>query len=167
VKIDVGIVFDGWIGDNALTVPVGAVGEEKMALLQATEDSLEAAVQVAYSGRALRDLCGAVEKVVVARGFSVVKEFVGHGVGKQLHEEPQVPNWADPMVRAKLKPGMILAVEPMVNVGRPGVRVLSDKWTAITVDGRPSAHFEHMILITEGEPEILTPRARLTQPFAA
>jgi methionyl aminopeptidase len=167
VKIDVGIVYDGWIGDNALTVPVGEVSDEKMALLQATEDSLDAAVRAAYSGRALRDLCGSVEKAVVARGFSVVKEFVGHGVGKQLHEEPQVPNWADPMVRGKLKPGMILAVEPMVNVGRPGVRVLSDKWTAITVDGRPSAHFEHMILITEGEPEILTPRARLTQPYAA
>lgn len=166
VKIDVGIFQDGWVGDNALTVPVGEVPPETWRLLQATEDSLDASIALARHNGSLRDLCGAVERVVTRRGYSVVRQFVGHGVGRRLHEEPQVPNWADPGIRTKLKAGMVLAIEPMINAGRGKTRTLADNWTAVTVDGKPSAHFEHMVLITQGEPEILTPRARLTEPLA-
>ncbi len=161
VKIDVGLVKDGWIGDNATTVPVGQIPEEAARLLAATEESLHVAISHARHNGSLRDLCASVEKHVVGFGFSVVRKFVGHGVGRQLHEEPQVPNWGDPSIRTKLKAGMILAVEPMVNAGKGGVKILSDKWTAITADGALSSHFEHMVLVTEGEPEILTPRIRL------
>ena len=167
VKIDVGIVKEGWIGDNATTVPVGTIDEATWSLLQATEDSLDAAIAHGRHNGSLRDLCSSVEKCVVKRGFSVVRQFVGHGVGRKLHEEPQVPNWGDPSIRTKLKAGMVLAIEPMINAGRGSTKILSDGWTAVTTDGRPSAHFEHMILITEGDPEILTPRVRLTQPLEA
>lgn len=166
VKIDVGIYQDGWVGDNALTVPVGEVPADTWRLLQATEDSLDAAIALARHNGSLRDLCGAVEKVVTKRGFTVVRQFVGHGVGRRLHEEPQVPNWADPGIRTKLKAGMILAIEPMINAGRGKTRTLADNWTAVTVDGKASCHFEHTVLVTQGEPEILTPRARLTAPLA-
>lgn len=166
VKLDVGIYQDGWVGDNAVTVPVGEVGAETWKLLQATEDSLDAAIALARHNGSLRDLCGAVEKVVTKRGFSVVRQFVGHGVGRRLHEEPQVPNWADPGIRTKLKAGMILAIEPMINAGRGKTRTLADNWTAVTIDGKASAHFEHTVLVTQGEPEILTPRVRLTEPMA-
>lgn len=164
VKIDVGIYQDGWVGDNALTVPIGEISPETRRLLQATEDSLDAAVALARHNGSLRDLCGSVEKLVTKRGFSVVRQFVGHGVGRRLHEDPQVPNWADPSIRTKLKAGMVLAIEPMINAGRGKTRTLADNWTAVTVDGKPSAHFEHMVLVTQGEPEVLTPRARLTEP---
>lgn len=167
VKIDVGIYQDGWVGDNAVTVPVGEVAPETWRLLQATEDSLDAAISLARHNGSLRDLCGAVEKVVTKRGFSVVRQFVGHGVGRRLHEEPQVPNWADPGIRTKLKAGMILAIEPMINAGRGKTRTLADNWTAVTVDGKASAHFEHTVLVTQGDPEILTPRVRLTEPMVA
>lgn len=165
VKLDVGIYQDGWVGDNAVTVPVGEVGAETWRLLQATEDSLDAAISLARHNGSLRDLCGAVEKVVTKRGFSVVRQFVGHGVGRRLHEEPQVPNWADPGIRTKLKAGMILAIEPMINAGRGKTRTLADNWTAVTIDGKASAHFEHTVLVTQGDPEILTPRVRLTEPL--
>jgi methionyl aminopeptidase len=167
VKIDVGIIKDGWVGDNATTIPVGEIAPETWRLLQATEDSLDVAISYARANRSLRDLCGSVEKYVVGFGFSVVRQFVGHGIGRKLHEEPQIPNWADPNIRQKLKPGMVLAIEPMVNAGCPGTRILADNWTAVTLDGKPSAHFEHMVLVTEDEPEILTPRQRLTQPLTA
>jgi methionyl aminopeptidase len=167
VKIDVGIIQNGWVGDNATTVPVGEVSEQTWGLLQATEDALDLAVSHAHHNGSLRDLCGSVEKSVTSRGFSVVKQFVGHGVGRQLHEEPQIPNWADPAIRIKLKAGMVLAIEPMINMGRGKTRTLADNWTAVTIDGKPSAHFEHMVLITSGQPEILTPRARLTEPLLA
>lgn len=165
VKLDVGVYLNGWVGDNATTVPVGDIDAETWRLLQATEDSLDAAISFARHNNSLRDLCGAVEKLVTRHGFSVVRQFVGHGVGRRLHEEPQVPNWADPSIRTKLKAGMILAIEPMINMGRGKTRVLADNWTAVTVDGRPSSHFEHTVLITQGDPEILTPRARLTSPL--
>lgn len=165
VKIDVGIVKNGWVGDNALTVPVGEVQPETWRLLQATEDSLDAAIRHAVHNGSLRDLCGSVEKVVTKHGFSVVRQFVGHGVGRKLHEEPQVPNWADPGIRTKLKTGMVLAIEPMINAGRAKTRTLSDNWTAVTVDGKPSAHFEHMVLVTADGPEVLTQRPRLTKPL--
>lgn len=160
LKLDVGIVKGGWIGDNAITVAVGDVPEETRRLLIATEESLFAAISHARAGERLADLCGAVEDHVKPLGFTVVREFVGHGVGRDLHEEPQVPNYRPQGKSPILTPGMILAIEPMVNAGTPSVRILDDGWTVITTDGKPSAHFEHTVLITEGEPELLTWRPR-------
>ena len=160
VKLDCGVVKDGWVGDTAKTVPVGAVRPEWQRLLSVTEDVLERVIPMATSGRRLGDLCAFIEDEVVANGYSVVRDFVGHGVGRKLHEEPQIPNFGRPGVGPKLKPGMTLAIEPMVNLGTAGVKTLSDGWTVITLDGQPSAHFEHTILITKGEPEILTKREK-------
>lgn len=156
VKIDVGVNKGGWIGDTATTVGVGAVSSVATELMRVTESALRIALEHAISGKRLGDLCAAIEQWVVGNSFSVVREFVGHGVGRKLHEEPQVPNFGRRGEGPKLKPGMTLAIEPMVNVGRPGVRVLSDGWTVVTEDGLLSAHFEHTVLITRGEPEILT-----------
>lgn len=160
VKIDVGIVKDGFIGDNATTVPAGDISEENKRLLNATEESLFEAISHARAGKRLADLCGAVEAHVKPRGFTVVREFVGHGVGKQLHEEPQVPNFRPSGKTPILMPGMTLAIEPMVNAGTPRVRILDDGWTVVTEDRKGSAHFEHTVLITYGDPEILTARPR-------
>jgi len=164
IKIDVGIVKDGWVGDNALTVPVGQIPEEVQKLLYVTEESLAAGISHARDGAMLGDLCSSIERVVVAHGLTVVREYVGHGVGKKLHEEPQVPNYGTPGERPRLRAGMILAIEPMVNIGTASTKTLSDAWTVVTSDGRPSSHFEHTVLITKGEPEVLTQRERLTQP---
>jgi methionyl aminopeptidase len=160
VKLDCGVVKDGWVGDTAKTVPVGAVRSDWQRLLTVTEDVLERVIPMATAGRRLGDLCAFIEEEVVANGYNVVREFVGHGVGRKLHEEPQVPNFGRPGTGPKLKPGMTLAIEPMVNLGTAGVKTLGDGWTVITADGQPSAHFEHTILITKGEPEILTWRQR-------
>jgi methionyl aminopeptidase len=160
VKLDVGVIKDGWVGDTATTVPVGVIDSKLARLLQVTEDTLEMAITYAQNGRRLGDMCAAIEDEVVANGYSVVREFVGHGVGRKLHEEPQVPNYGRPGTGPKLKPGMTLAIEPMVNMGTSSVRVLDDAWTVVTVDGKPSAHFEHTILITKGDPEILTWREK-------
>lgn len=160
VKLDVGVIKDGWVGDTATTVPVGVVDEKVARLLRVTEDTLSHAITFAQSGRRLGDLCAAIEAEIVANGYSVVREFVGHGVGRQLHEEPQVPNYGRKGSGPKLKPGMTLAIEPMVNMGSAAVRILADKWTVVTSDGKPSAHFEHTVLITKGEPEILTWREK-------
>src|SRR5829696_2847338 len=160
IKIDCGVVKDGWVGDTATTVPVGVIDPRIQRLLQVTEDALEIAIKHAQAGQRLGDLSSAVEEEVVANGYSVVREFVGHGVGRKLHEEPQVPNYGRPGTGPKLKAGMTLAIEPMVNLGTAGVKTLSDGWTVITADGQPSAHFEHTILITKGAPEILTWRQR-------
>ena len=164
VKIDVGIVKSGFIGDNATTVAAGDIPLETKRLLAATEQSLFEAIKHARAGRKLADLCGAVEEFVTPRGFSVVREFVGHGVGRRLHEEPQVPNYRPKGKTATLMPGMTLAIEPMVNLGVPSVRILDDGWTVITEDRKPSAHFEHTVLITAGDPEILTWRPREATP---
>jgi methionyl aminopeptidase len=157
VKIDVGIILNGWVGDTATTVAVGDVGPDCNRLIQATQDALAVGIRQAMPGNRVHDISAAIERVVHGRGYSVVREFVGHGVGRELHEPPHVPNGG---VRAgtgsKLKPGMTLAIEPMVNMGRPEVRPLADGWTIVTADNRPSAHFEHTVLITTGEPEILT-----------
>ena len=164
VKIDVGIVKDGWVGDNAMTVPVGSISPEAEQLLFATEESLQVAISHARDGVRLSQLCASVEKCSAEYGFTVVKEFVGHGVGKKLHEEPQVPNHWDRRSMGKgprLRAGMILAIEPMVNAGGAAVRVLEDKWTVETADRSLSAHFEHTVLVTADEPEILTPRGRM------
>lgn len=164
VSIDVGIIKDGFIGDNALTVPVGDIDEETRRLLAVTEQSLHEAISHARAGRRLADLCGSVEAFVKPRGFSIVREFVGHGVGKRLHEEPQIPNYRPSGKSPILMPGMTLAIEPMVNAGVAGVRILEDGWTVVTLDRKPSAHFEHTVLVTEGEPEILTARPRTALP---
>ena len=164
VKIDVGISKSGFIGDNATTVAAGDIPLETKRLLAVTEQSLFAAIQYARSGVRLADLCGAVEAFVAPRGFTVVREFVGHGVGRRLHEEPQVPNYRPNGKSPTLLPGMTLAIEPMVNAGVPSVRILDDGWTVITEDRKPSAHFEHTVLITAGDPEILTWRPREALP---
>ncbi|MCW1885341.1 type I methionyl aminopeptidase [Luteolibacter flavescens] len=160
VTLDVGVVKSGWIGDNAITVAVGDVTDETRRLLVATEQSLFEAISHAYAGKRLADLCGSVEEYVAPLGFTVVREFVGHGVGRDLHEEPQVPNYRPQGKSPILEPGMILAIEPMVNAGTRSIRILDDGWTVVTADGKPSAHFEHTVLITEGEPELLTWRER-------
>ncbi len=160
VKLDVGVIREGWVGDTATTVPVGIIEEKTQRLLRVTEDTLELAITFAENGRRLGDMCAAIEDEVVANGYTVVREFVGHGVGRKLHEEPQVPNYGRRGSGPKLKPGMTIAIEPMVNMGVAGVRVLGDKWTVVTLDAKPSAHFEHTVLITKGEPEILTWRKK-------
>ena len=160
VKIDCGVIKDGWVGDTATTVPVGAIDAKTQRLLRVTEGALDLAVTYVIPGRRLGDLCSAIEDEVIANGYSVVREFVGHGVGRKLHEEPQVPNYGRSGSGPKLKPGMTLAIEPMVNMGGQAVRVLEDKWTVVTADGKPSAHFEHTVLVTKAEPEILTWRTK-------
>ncbi len=164
VSIDVGIVKNGFIGDNATTVAAGEASLESKRLLAATEQSLYEAISHARAGKRLADLCGAVEDFVKPRGFTVVREFVGHGVGRRLHEEPQIPNYRPHGKTPILMPGMTLAIEPMVNAGVAAVRILGDGWTVITEDRKPSAHFEHTVLVTEGEPEILTDRPRVALP---
>jgi methionyl aminopeptidase len=156
VSLDMGVVLDGWVGDNATTVALGEVSREVQSLLAVTEQSLYLAIDKARAGNRLSDVSHAVEAFVHANGFSVVREFVGHGVGRTMHEEPQIPNFGPAGCGPKLKPGMTFAIEPMVNLGGAAVKNLSDGWTAVTVDGKPSAHFEHTVLVTKGEPEILT-----------
>ncbi len=160
VKLDIGVIVDGWVGDTATTVPVGVVGDDVQRLLAVTESTLHLAIPFATDGRRLGDLCSAVEDEVVANGYSVVREFVGHGVGRRLHEEPQVPNFGRKGSGPKLKAGMVLAIEPMVNMGGSAVKILQDGWTVVTADRRPSAHFEHTVLVTKSEPEILTWREK-------
>ncbi len=164
LKIDVGIVKNGFIGDNATTVAVGDIPLETKKLLAVTEQSLFEAISHARAGRRLADLCGSIEAFIKPRGFTVVREFVGHGVGRRLHEEPQVPNYRPSGKSPLLEPGMTLAIEPMINAGVASVRILDDGWTVITDDRKPSAHFEHTVLITTGDPEILTWRPREALP---
>jgi len=157
VSIDTGLQLDGYFGDSAITVPVGQISAENEKLLRVTREALEKAIVQAQPGNRLFDISGAVEQHVKAHGFSVVREFVGHGIGSSLHEEPQVPNYVDRRSEnPRLKEGMVLAIEPMVNAGVPECRVLADKWTAVTKDGKCSAHFEHTVAITEKGPWILT-----------
>lgn len=156
LSIDLGVTFEGWVGDTATTIPIGDVSPEIRHLLETTEKSLHFAIDKARSGRKLGGVSHAVEAYVTSQGFSVVREFVGHGVGRTLHEEPQIPNFGPPNRKPTLKAGMCLAIEPMVNMGSNKVRILEDGWTVVAVDGKPSAHFEHTILVTEGDPEILT-----------
>src|SRR6201988_3962803 len=160
VKLDIGIVEDGWVGDNATTVPVGIVDERTDQLLRVTENALARAIRAAHEGRRVGDICAEIEDEARHNGFSVVREFVGHGVGRKMHEEPQIPNYGKRGSGPKLRSGMTLAIEPMINLGAASVRLLDDGWTVCTADGMPSAHFEHTILITDDEPEILTWRGK-------
>lgn len=156
VGLDFGVVRDGFFGDAARTVPVGSVSPQARQLLEATREALLAGVAAARPGGRVGDIGAAVEALVVRRGYSVVREFVGHGIGRRLHEPPQVPNYGRAGSGARLQPGIVLAIEPMVNAGDPEVRVLDDGWTAVTADGSLSAHFEHTVAVTENGPEILT-----------
>lgn len=157
VSIDCGVVLDGYYGDAAITVPVGGtLDPELKKLLDVTETSLKKAIQEVRLGKTLGDIGAAVQEYVEANGFSVVREFVGHGIGTKLHEDPQVPNFGVRGHGTRLREGMVLAIEPMVNIGKPDARVLNDKWTAVTVDGSYSAHFEHCVAVTRNGPVVLT-----------
>jgi methionyl aminopeptidase len=160
ISLDVVVEYNGYIGDNALTVPVGAIAPRTARLVQVTEEALYLGIQQAVVGNRIGDISHAVQTFVEAQGCSVVREMVGHGVGRAMHEEPQIPNFGRRNSGEKIKPGMTLAIEPMVNLGGHAVRTLSDGWTVVTADGTPSAHFEHTVLTTDSGPEILTiPRA--------
>jgi methionyl aminopeptidase len=157
VSIDCGVVMEGYYGDAAITVAVGdAVSAERKKLMEVTEKSLYKAIEQVKLGNSISDIGGAVQEFVEANGFSVVREFVGHGIGTKLHEEPQVPNFKARGADTRLREGMVLAIEPMVNSGRPEAKVLQDKWTAVTADGSSSAHFEHCVAVTRNGPLILT-----------
>jgi methionyl aminopeptidase len=156
VSLDFGVVLDGYYADAAVTVAVGPVSPERQKLLEVTRDSLDHAIEKMRPGNRLGDVSAAVQAWVEGKGFSVVREFVGHGIGTQMHEEPQVPNYGAPGHGPRLQEGMVLAIEPMVNAGGPEVRVLADNWTAVTVDGSDSAHFEHTIAVTSDGPWVLT-----------
>ena len=156
ISLDFGVELDGYFGDAAVTVPVGKVKPELETLLRVTRESLDHGIEQARVGNRLSDIGSAVQKWVERHGFSVVREFVGHGIGTKMHEEPNVLNYGEPGHGPRLQEGMVLALEPMVNMGDPGVRVLSDEWTAVTTDGKPSAHFEHTVAITANGPRILT-----------
>jgi len=156
LSLDTGVVFDGFYGDMAITVPVGEISESTQRLLRVTQEALQLAIDQARLGNRLGDICATVQRHVEDNGYSVVREFVGHGIGRELHEEPQIPNFGKPGHGPVLKPGMVLAIEPMVNAGSSAVRVLADNWTAVTADGALSAHFEHMVAITRNGPDILT-----------
>jgi methionyl aminopeptidase len=156
IGLDFGVVLDGFHGDSAITVPVGRVGEEAGRLLETTRRCLELAIEEARVGKRLHDIGAAVQGHAEANGFSVVRDFVGHGIGRRLHEDPQVPNYGPAGEGIRLRAGMVLAIEPMVNAGTWEVEVLDDDWTAVTADGKLSAHFEHTVAVTEEGPLILT-----------
>src|ERR1700712_4397695 len=156
VSIDAGVGFKGYLTDSAITVPVGRVSSEAQRLLDVTQKALEAGIQAATIGNHIGDIGAAVQAVVEPAGFSVVRDLVGHGIGVEFHEEPQVPNYGKPKRREKLVPGLTLAIEPMVNIGGPATRTLPDRWTIVTIDGSLSAHFEHTVAITESGPRVLT-----------
>ena len=156
LSIDFGVLYDGFYADAAVTLPVGKISYGAQKLIDVTRDSLLSAIKFAQPGRRLSDISHAVQSYAESNGFSVVRDFVGHGIGTRLHESPQIPNYGSPGKGLVLKPGMVLAIEPMINQKGFGVKVLDDGWTAITVDGGLSAHFEHTVVVCEGEPEILT-----------
>jgi len=156
VGLDFGVVVDGYYGDAAVTVPVGKVSEKAQHLMDATRESLWAGIRSIKVGSRLGDLSHAIQKHAEAAGLSVVREFVGHGIGRHLHEEPQVPNFGEPGKGRLLREGMVLAIEPMLNLGEPGVLVKDDGWTAVTRDGSLSAHFEHSVAVTADGPVVLT-----------
>ncbi|MBI3620580.1 MAG: type I methionyl aminopeptidase [Nitrospirae bacterium] len=162
VGLDLGAIVEGYYGDAAMTIPVGAVSEPAQRLMQVAQQALYDGIAQAKVGNRLSDISHAVQQRAESAGFSVVTDFVGHGIGRQLHEEPQVPNFGPPGQGPRLRPGMVLAIEPMVNMGGSAVKVLSDRWTVVTQDGSLSAHFEHTIAISEGGPRVLTAWERRT-----
>jgi methionyl aminopeptidase len=159
ISLDMGVKLDGFYGDSAVTVPVGHVSEDVQRLLRVTREALHKGIAQVRLGGRVSDIGHAIQEHVEAAGFSVVREFVGHGIGAQLHEEPQIANYGEPGRGPRLAEGMVLAIEPMVNMGRPGVKVLKDGWTAVTRDGSLSAHFEHTVAVTKEGPLVLTERS--------
>jgi methionyl aminopeptidase len=155
-SIDVGATLDGFVGDTATTVPVGRVAEDRLQLLRVTEESLRLAIEQCHPGNHLGDIGFAVQSYAEAHGYSIVRDYVGHGIGRRMHEDPQIPNYGKPGKGPKIKKGYVFALEPMVNMGSLHTRTLKDGWTVVTVDGQPSAHFEHTVAITEEGPEVLT-----------
>jgi methionyl aminopeptidase len=157
LSLDCGAIIEGWHADAAITVPIGEIDQESQDLIDTTRRSLEAAIDHVRVGQTLGDVGAAVQEVAESAGYSVVREYVGHGIGTAMHEDPQIPNYAGgPNQRYKLKSGLVVAIEPMVNVGKPSTRTLADGWTVVTGDGRRSAHFEHTIACTDDGPEVLT-----------
>ncbi len=156
VSIDTGISFEGFIGDTAITAVAGTIDDEKQRLLDVTKAALAAGIAQAVEGNRVGDISHAIQTLVEKAGFSIVRDFVGHGIGREMHEDPQIPNFGKPGRGPKLKAGMTLAIEPMVNLGKNKVRILDDKWTVVTKDGSPSAHFEHTVAVGKTTPEILT-----------
>ena len=156
VSIDIGATYEGFVGDNAWTFPCGDVSQEAQALMDATREALFEGIQAARPGNRIGDIGSTVQRYVEARGYSVVRDFVGHGVGAKMHEDPSVPNYGTPGRGVRLLPGMTIAIEPMINAGVKEVKVLKDGWTTVTADGKLSAHFEHSVAITENGPVILT-----------
>lgn len=156
ISIDIGVIVDGYYGDSAKTYPVGNVTKEALRLIKVTEESFYEGIKFAKVGYRLSDISHAIQRHVESNGFSVVRDFVGHGIGQKMHEDPQIPNFGPPGKGPRLKEGMVLAIEPMVNAGTYHVRILGDNWTVVTFDGKLSSHYEHTIAITDGEPEILT-----------
>ena len=167
ISLDVGVTYQGFIGDNAITVAAGGCEVEIQNLMDVTQRSLDEGIKAAVLGNRVVDISRAIQKHVESNGYSVVREFVGHGVGRTMHEEPQIPNFVDGSSSPKLRAGMTIAIEPMVNMGSPEVLILEDGWTVITKDRKPSAHFEHTILVTEEEPEILTCATRMDSKVEA
>jgi len=155
-SIDVGVTLEGFVGDTATTVPVGKVSEDRLKLIRVTEECLQRAIEQCRPGKHLGDIGWAVQEHAEANGYSVVRDYVGHGIGRRMHEDPQIPNYGRPGLGPKIKSGYVFAVEPMVNLGTHHTKVLADGWTVITVDGQPSAHVEHTIAITDEGPEVLT-----------
>ncbi len=158
ISLDFGVKYKGYFGDSAITVPVGKIGQDEENLLHATEESLERAIEKAVVGNRVADISIAVQEYVEKRGFSVVRQFVGHGIGTSLHEGPEIPNFLQGVQSPRLVPGMVMAIEPMVNLGTSKVKVLRDGWTVVTADGRSSAHFEHSVAVTEDGPVVLSRR---------
>ncbi len=156
VGLDFGIVQDGFYGDSAVTVPIGTISQEASDLLRATAKSLYSAIEACRAGNTLKDIARGVEKIIKPLGYGIVREFVGHGIGQKLHEDPQIPNYEAGASNLVLKSGMTIAIEPMINLGSADIRILDDNWTAVTKDGKLSAHYEHTVLITDRDPEILT-----------
>jgi methionyl aminopeptidase len=156
IGIDCGATYQGYVGDSAITVPVGNVSDRVKRLMETTQESLYKAIEKCQVGNRLGDVCNAVQAFVEPLGYSVVRNYCGHGIGRAMHEEPQVPNYGRPGTGPVLREGWVLALEPMINLGRHDVKVLSDGWTVITMDGQPSAHFEHTVAITQDGPQILT-----------
>lgn len=156
VSIDIGATFEGYVGDSAKTFLVGEVDDEKRRLVEATRQSFYEGIKYAKTSYRLSDISHAVQQYAESQGFSVVRDYVGHGVGKDMHESPQIPNFGRPGKGPRLQVGMVLAIEPMINAGTYNVKVLDNNWTVVTTDGKPSAHYEHTVAITDGEPELLT-----------
>ena len=167
LSVDVGVTLDGWVGDSAITLPIGPVSDEALRLIDTCRRGLEAAIGQCYAGNRLGDISHAVQQVVEAEGFGVVRALVGHGVGRSMHEDPQIPNYGAPGRGPKLAPGMVFAIEPMITAGSFGVRAGDDGWAVYSDDGSMAAHCEHSVAITDGEPRILTLRTAAARRLAA